>query len=241
MNRHSSLLTAILLLVGLVVGFLGGWNFKDFRAAETTPTTTEVSQATEPTSQLLVSALAKNVASEVMVGVASPTANSIRGRQSAFTGLRNLVVPKAQAQGCTAMENQVRSDALRKTADQLFAFLGEDNSCHEWKGSLTVTARVLKNPQSGSYAVVVTITGKLNYRYLNARCTVVDVGPQDISSTKVYYYSSNGAAEGEGTSAPDWPATKCVTADRWEVSFGSVDPNKCPYCKKPSPITTPNT
>lgn len=224
-----------------MVGFLGGWGFKDFRAAETTPTTTEISQATEPTSQLLVSVLAKNVASGVMAGVASPTAHNTPERQSAFTGLRNLVIPKAQAQGCTAMENQVLSDALRKTSLYLLDFLGEDNICQEWSGNLSVTARVLKDPKSGSYAVVVTITGKLTYKYLNARCTVVDVGAQDISSTKVYYYSNSGAFEGPGNSPPDWPSTKCVTVDRWEISIGSVDPNKCPHCKKATPAATPNT
>lgn len=241
MNRNSSLLTAVLLVVGLVVGFFGGWNFKDFRAAETTSTATEISQATEPSSQLLVSVLAKNVASEVMVGVANPTAHKTMERWLALNSLRNLVIPKARAQGCTAMEEQVRSDALKKTQLYLLDFLGEDNICQEWKGNLTVTARVLKDPQSGSYAVVVTITGKLTYRYLNARCTVVDVGPQDISSTKVYYYASNGAYEGPGTSPPDWPSTKCVTSDRWEISIGSVDPKKCPQCLKATPAVTPNT
>lgn len=139
------------------------------------------------------------------------------------------------------MEEQVRSDALKKTSLYLLDLLGEDNICQEWKGNIAVTARVLKDPQSGSYAVVVTITGKLTYKYLNARCTVVDIGPQDISSTKVYYYASNGAYEGPGTSPPDWPSTKCVTSDRWEISIGSVDPKKCPQCLKATPATTPNT
>jgi len=237
MNSIVAKAVVITAIIALIVGFLGGYQWKNLNAAA--PIAPVATTANSVSSDILARALATKLAPEMVKANGSTSVGSLPAMTTLASSITGFLIPTAQAQTtCGTGSAGVLDSAIKDALGNLFGNF--DDGCREATitGKLTFSIWTDLHASPPTYAVDIKFNAHVTVKELARDCkTVNTVFDGDLKTEiGVIGITSDGKGGTIVSGGFDNPGSNytlvCTGTFTLNKVIGSIDKAKCPYCVK---------